>query len=99
DFNININGLTGKLPFDHNWVNESNINYVGPTPDWLTYMKKELIKLGVIQNGEFSFQRYCQVYNQIDCQGLYDREGGGEMKNVFLYINIYSQKKNKYFTK
>jgi hypothetical protein len=34
-------------------------------------MEGDLIKMGVIINGEFSFQKYCEVYNRIDCQGLH----------------------------
>jgi hypothetical protein len=71
DFNINVGGFTGKLPFDHSWIYASNLNYVGSTPDWLTHMKEELIYMGVITNGEFSIKRYCELYNKIDCQGLH----------------------------
>lgn len=30
--NIDVEGFSDKLPFDHTWVNENNINYKGPLP-------------------------------------------------------------------
>jgi hypothetical protein len=71
DFNIDVGGLTGKLPFDHSWINSSNLNYVGTIPSWLSYMEKELKSLGVIQNNEFSIERYCYEYNKVDNIGLH----------------------------
>jgi hypothetical protein len=71
DFGININGLTGKLPFNHTWMSASNIFYKGKTPEWLSHLEEQLVSLGVIINNEFSIQRYCEIYNRIDCEGLY----------------------------
>jgi hypothetical protein len=71
DFSIDVNGSIGKLPLDHNWVNAANLYYTGPTPSWLSHIEGDLISMGVITNGEFSFQRNCEVYNRIDCIGLH----------------------------
>jgi hypothetical protein len=72
DFNIQIDGLVGKLPFNHNWVNASNLNYVGEPPEWVSHMEEQLVDMGVIINKKFSFQRYCEIYNRVDCEGLYN---------------------------
>jgi hypothetical protein len=71
DFNIEVDGFTGKLPFNHSWVNAENLYYKGPTPDWLSHAEKELEIMGVIQNNEFSIKRYCLEYNKIDTIGLH----------------------------
>jgi hypothetical protein len=71
DFNINVKGLVGKLPFDHSWMSASNLYYKGDLPAWLLGHEKELKSLGVIKRNKFSIQRYCSIYNRIDCEGLH----------------------------
>lgn len=71
DFSIDVDGSKGKLPFDHSWVNSANLYYKGSTPEWLSHLEGELINMGVIINGEFSIQKYCELYNKIDCIGLH----------------------------
>lgn len=71
DFNIEVNGLKGKLPFEHSWMSASNLFYKGDLPDWLQGHEKELKSMGVIKRNKFSIQRYCEIYNKIDCEGLH----------------------------
>lgn len=69
DFNINVNGLVGKLPFNHSWMNKNRVFYSGPTPDWLTSI--DLSTIYVIKDGIFYIERYCYHYNKIDCVALH----------------------------
>lgn len=72
DFNIQIDGLVGKLPFNHSWMSASNIFYKGTLPEWLNHLEKQLISMNVIVNNEFSIQQYCYEYNKVDCIGLHE---------------------------
>ncbi len=70
-FNIKINDTLGKLIFNHDWMNEKNINYIGKIPSWLEF-NKELLKMDVFdKKGNFSIKKYAILYNEIDTVGLH----------------------------
>lgn len=70
DFHIQVGDFSGKLPFNHEWMNASNLHYEGAIPDWLEDHYPTLIQLGM-QVHPFSIQSYCEHYNRIDCEGLH----------------------------
>lgn len=70
DFGIAVDGLEGKLPFDHSWMNYEKLYYTGSLPVWLESYSKTLEQLS-ISTQPFFIQNYCEIYNKIDCIGLH----------------------------
>ena len=70
DFNINVSGLVGKVPFNHDWMSEKTLFYKGELPFWLKGKEKILSDNGISLN-PFSIQKYCEFYNRVDCEGLH----------------------------
>ena len=71
-FKIIVKESLGKLPFNHNWVNESTINYNNKIPSWLITHKELLFNAGILDKNEnFNFQKYSIIYNEIDTIGLH----------------------------
>ncbi len=70
DFSININGLIGKLPFEHSWINVQNIYYKGTLPKWLKGYAEILKNLSILIHS-FSIYEYYKFYNRINYIGLH----------------------------
>lgn len=96
DFDIKIDNLVVKLPFNYDWINENNIYYKGSLPSWLIGYEKELNDLGFIKLEEFTIKSYCEVYNKMGTVGLYHIiEKHSKIFILIIYNKYYKYSNNK----